>query len=537
LKNSPGGGQDPYDEEDGGDLSGTPKKIKQELDALQAPEKLFACPFCKFDKARYSEQNVHEKHYRGCSSGYWPDLSRLKQHLYRVHRRGIHCVRCYTKFDRKELLDQHVRDAQPCNLVECPWPEKFDEAQYNDIRRKRPANTPEQVWYTIYRILFPGEPQPQSPYADNVEPPPSSMQSPGVPECQDTMDVLGKVFESRLNQHIEAPGQPWLRSREAREFILRQLKASMADVLQQLQPGNSPAVGNPSIEVSPYSANTSEYPRRNSISLTPASSVPPSPVKGPESGHASGSDMPFILPGHRQSFSRPFPAREALKVSVPQSSRTTRPQHVPPVNQSSTAATFQVPVSVDPENDCYDEECHSWSHGDELGLAISTDFDFQFNPSLASAVDELRQMQCPSAPNPISTFEFTPVKLSSVADAPVSGSTTVASQLKTNHSTTSSVDSGYGSLGHASALSSSSRPSLTAPGTDSKNRPTRDRMKGKSREEMKESSPVPESDINFAALGVPFQEFFGGDANLGMDELGNVGGETLSAYLDTRYSF
>jgi hypothetical protein len=60
-------------------------------------------------------------------------------------------------------------------------------------------------------------------------------------------------------------------------------------------------------------------------------------------------------------------------------------------------------------------------------------------------------------------------------------------------------------------------------------------VKGKIREQVPESSPVPESAINFGALGVPFEEFLGGDLNLGMDDLGNVRGESLTAYLDARY--
>ena len=74
------------DEEDDA-AGGTPKKIKQDPDALNTAEKLYACPYCKHDRTKYSELNLLEKQYRGCSSGYWPDISRLKQHLYRVHWR------------------------------------------------------------------------------------------------------------------------------------------------------------------------------------------------------------------------------------------------------------------------------------------------------------------------------------------------------------------------------------------------------------------------------------------------------------------
>ena len=42
------------------------------------PPRLLACPFHKMDPIRYSGLNEREKEYRKCSSGYWPDISRLK---------------------------------------------------------------------------------------------------------------------------------------------------------------------------------------------------------------------------------------------------------------------------------------------------------------------------------------------------------------------------------------------------------------------------------------------------------------------------
>ncbi|EXJ54931.1 uncharacterized protein A1O5_12842 [Cladophialophora psammophila CBS 110553] len=535
---TPSGGQDP-DEEDEDATGGTPKKIKQDPESLGTSEKLFACPFSRYDKSRYSEQNTHEKHYRGCSSGYWPDISRLKQHLYRVHWRRIHCIRCFTKFDRKDQLEQHVRGAAPCALVECPFPEKFDEVQYNEIRRKRPASTPEQVWYMIYGILFPGVQQPTSPYADNMDLP--SARSPRPAETQDTMDVLGAVFESRLDQLTDAPGQGWLRSAEVRQLIREQLRASMTDVLQRLRPVNSPSLGNPSVEVSPFSAQPPDSARRSSISLTPASSIPPSPVHDPGSASRNGVDSHFLLPGHRQSFSRPFPARMAPKLNAPQPA-----QNAQNVEESSSGVTFPVPLVVDPENDQYDEECNSWSHGDELGLAISTnamagEFDFDF----ASAFEELNKMQCVSMPLPGS--EFNPVKLSSLNESSGEASTGT-SHLKPKHSTTSSVDSGYGSLGHASSSASASS-STTASRTPTKSKSAHKAGKNKGKRKApgftKETSPVPESAINFDALNTPFQDFSGANLDLedaigeftfgiGMGD-GNVGEMNHRPYLDTSY--
>jgi hypothetical protein len=54
------------------------KKKNQRLD--DSPSRslpLLACPFHKMDPIRYSGLNAVEKEYRICSSGYWPDISRL----------------------------------------------------------------------------------------------------------------------------------------------------------------------------------------------------------------------------------------------------------------------------------------------------------------------------------------------------------------------------------------------------------------------------------------------------------------------------
>ncbi|EXJ57911.1 hypothetical protein A1O7_05334 [Cladophialophora yegresii CBS 114405] len=545
-KRTPSRGQDAEEDEEDAP-SGTPKKIKQEPDALQSPEKLFACPFCKFDKSKYSEQNVQEKQYRGCSSGYWPDISRLKQHLYRVHWRRIHCTRCYARFDRKDQLDQHRRAAASCALVDCPYPEKFDEAQYNEIRRKRPASTSEQVWYTIYGILFPDLPRPASPYADNVDMP--SAVSPGPTDTRDTMDVLGEVFESRLDRLTNAPGQGWLQSAEARQLIREQLRASMTDVLHRLRPANSPSLGNPSGDVSPISAGAPDSARRSSICLTtPASSIPPSPVHGPGSANRAGSDMHFLSPGHRHSFSRPFSARTVPQLSTPQP-----PQKIELGDELTSGVTFPVPMAIDPENDRYDEECNSWSHGDERGLAISTDsMPADFNFDFAAAFEDLHKMEIESASAAIT--EFVPVKLASLDD-PAAGTFTGSSTLKPKHSTTSSVDSGYGSLGHAASSASASTSSSSFGTGPSPKTVQQGKNKGKRKaaQAAREPSPVPESAINYDALEVPFQDFSG--VNLDLDLEGhlsqygvdfghpngggnvnvNTGAANVSAYLDRRY--
>ncbi|KIX93518.1 uncharacterized protein Z520_10696 [Fonsecaea multimorphosa CBS 102226] len=514
-KRTPNGGQDP-DEDDEDATGGTPKKIKQDPDSVATPGKLFACPFCRFDKSRYSEQNTQEKHYRGCSSGYWPDISRLKQHLYRVHWRRIHCVRCYTNFKNKDELDQHVRGAAPCAFVECPFPEKFNEAQYNEIRRKRPASTPEQVWYTIFGILFPGMTPPTSPYADNTGGP--SALSPGADETQGTMDVLGEVFESRLNQLTNVPGQGWLQSAEARQLIREQLRASMADVLQRLGHVNSPPLGNPSFEVSPGSAQPMGSARRSSISpLTPTSSLPPSPVHGSGSTSKTGDGSHFPLRSRPQSFSRPRPVPARPAPQTP--SQPVETAQI--LEESPSEVTFPDPLDFYLEDDQYGNDCISWGPDDDHVLDITTDtmlppldlFEFDFT----SEFEKLNKM--PGIAEPLPPSKFNPVKLSSLNE-PSAEASTRASELKPKHSTASSVDSGYGSLGHAS--SSASASSWACPGTQTKSDSTpkarKNKGKRKAPEFPKEPSPVPESSVNFQALDESFQDFSGANLNLNLED-------------------
>jgi hypothetical protein len=58
------------------------KRRRQDSDPIpdkDAPNlRLLACPYHKYDPQRYSELNIREKEYRGCSSCYLIDINRLK---------------------------------------------------------------------------------------------------------------------------------------------------------------------------------------------------------------------------------------------------------------------------------------------------------------------------------------------------------------------------------------------------------------------------------------------------------------------------
>jgi hypothetical protein len=133
--------------------------------------KLLACPYFKYDPTRYSERNILEKTYRGCSSCFLKDISRLKQHLYRVHRRPDHyCGRCSEKFDSQDALETHIRASEACDVRDPQYAEKMTSDQLTSIKRRSPGRSPRETWYIIFKILFPDSPLPDNPFAEWTSP-------------------------------------------------------------------------------------------------------------------------------------------------------------------------------------------------------------------------------------------------------------------------------------------------------------------------------------------------------------------------------
>jgi hypothetical protein len=128
-----------------------------------------ACPYWKHDPERYSERNLNEKPYRGCASCYTTTISRLKQHLYRVHRRPDHyCARCFRYFDTKKELDDHNREDPSCQIAGSPFEEKMTADQMIWIKRRQPGKDQSETWFDIFGSLFPGAPLPSTPYVESI---------------------------------------------------------------------------------------------------------------------------------------------------------------------------------------------------------------------------------------------------------------------------------------------------------------------------------------------------------------------------------
>jgi hypothetical protein len=170
--------------EDEDDLTEHPRRRKRRKLSSSDVDivRLFACPYYKYDPSRYSQTNLVEKQYRGCSHRYLPNIARLKyglalntgthadrvssdrQHLQRIHERPKnYCGRCYQVYSTRSELDEHTNQVLRCAPSMPRYTERMTDEQSSAIRRKHPKETAEENWYRIWRILFPGANAPASP--------------------------------------------------------------------------------------------------------------------------------------------------------------------------------------------------------------------------------------------------------------------------------------------------------------------------------------------------------------------------------------
>jgi hypothetical protein len=196
-------GNQENDEDDGH----SPKRPKNQPNPVPESGKntlLLACPYSKFHFERYSHKNATELNYRGCSSCVLSDISRLKQHLYRVHQYPeFHCPRCFEDLINKEQLNKHLRDG--CKPRDCPYPEKFSDS--TKLKKKWPRQPIADSWYKVFKILFPGHRLPASPYAEDLA---TSGMAVGVPTTPPqplptlslSPDVISDVVRRQLERRL-----------------------------------------------------------------------------------------------------------------------------------------------------------------------------------------------------------------------------------------------------------------------------------------------------------------------------------------------
>ncbi|KIW18492.1 hypothetical protein PV08_02780 [Exophiala spinifera] len=160
-------------DDDPGDEGRDPKRIRGDENEPEGAvgEKLLACPYAKNDPIRYSERNTNpeETAYHKCASKILTNIPRLKQHLYRVHKRPEHyCSSCFNAFDNEQSCELHQRE-RSCLAIECPFKDKMNRDQCKDVKRRKVGGSCVEAWFSIFKTLFPGARLPDNPYVECTE--------------------------------------------------------------------------------------------------------------------------------------------------------------------------------------------------------------------------------------------------------------------------------------------------------------------------------------------------------------------------------
>jgi hypothetical protein len=143
-----------YGEEEEEDGSRPTKHVKRAV-SNGCPSRRLACPFFK----------RHPQRFRSCGFADHENTSRVKQHIQRHHRRPIYCPKCSTVFKKEDIRDRHVRE----NICEVRPEEQWVSVtveQLEQLSKRSTCKTDRENWNAIFKILFPNDPLPSSPYLD-----------------------------------------------------------------------------------------------------------------------------------------------------------------------------------------------------------------------------------------------------------------------------------------------------------------------------------------------------------------------------------
>lgn len=147
---------DDAEDEDG---TGPRRKKKPKIAEEETTEnQSFACPFSKKSPSIY----------RRCYRYELKRVRDVKQHLRRCHRKAVYCPVCSQTFPTEEARDIHVRQRN------CPENPRMSVEGISDVQAQKLAarcsskESPEQQWFHVFEICFPGLPRPRSPYVDRL---------------------------------------------------------------------------------------------------------------------------------------------------------------------------------------------------------------------------------------------------------------------------------------------------------------------------------------------------------------------------------
>ena len=150
-KHSRLGHSDSNENEEEEDEDQRPEKMakKNHCDVMSRPQ-LLACPFYKLSPRKH----------RQCFTKKLDTISHMKTHLYRRHATDFYCQKCKTIFNDDQALHEHLQGTCSFSLAQLDG----ITIRQKSLLGKRTRGSVEQKWFTVWDILFPGKPRPNSIY-------------------------------------------------------------------------------------------------------------------------------------------------------------------------------------------------------------------------------------------------------------------------------------------------------------------------------------------------------------------------------------
>ncbi|OHE92465.1 protein kinase [Colletotrichum orchidophilum] len=145
---------------------GAAESCSESPTSAQRVERLFACPYFKYNPVKYGV-----KEWNSCGGLGW-EIPRLKEHLRRKHyAAGYRCSRCLQRLPTATELNDHYKAKVPCLSRNDVVDDKMDDAQLSSCQAQMRGMPGAYKWGEIYKILF-GSTSPEeipSPYRDELE--------------------------------------------------------------------------------------------------------------------------------------------------------------------------------------------------------------------------------------------------------------------------------------------------------------------------------------------------------------------------------
>lgn len=148
-------GKDEDDDEDESD-----NESGEEPDSPSSEERqTLACPFY----AQLPQQ------FRKCSTQTFRDIPALKQHINRVHRKPkYYCGKCFERFSSQEKEKRHARQSRCKKKARDPLADRIPYDRCAPMDRRIRGRAIKEKWDSIYKVFFPNETPPISPFADDA---------------------------------------------------------------------------------------------------------------------------------------------------------------------------------------------------------------------------------------------------------------------------------------------------------------------------------------------------------------------------------